>query len=153
MPNNDVLTNGSYVVLTAVGTCFLGLWHGGRVSSFRKAAGLGYPTPYADSAHLSAASAENKHKLYLFNCAQRAHGNFLENHTTFLFALLVAGLRYPVASAGLGAVWSLGRIVYAVGYTAKDKDNGKGRLAGAFFWLAQLGLYVMAGMVGYKIAF
>jgi hypothetical protein len=35
-----------------------------------QAAGLGYPTPYADSAQLAAASAEDKHKLYLFNCAQ-----------------------------------------------------------------------------------
>lgn len=67
-----MLTNHSYsyVILTAVGTGFLGTWHGMRCGAFRKAAGLGYPTPYADSAMLSAASAEDKHKLYLFNCAQ-----------------------------------------------------------------------------------
>lgn len=43
---------------------------------FRKAAGpqVTYPTAYADSAMMSSASAESKQKLYLFNCAQRAHG-------------------------------------------------------------------------------
>ncbi|KAI5195457.1 membrane-associated proteins in eicosanoid and glutathione metabolism [Aureobasidium subglaciale] len=142
-----------YVVLTAVGTCFLGTWHGMRCGAFRKAAGLGYPTPYADSAQMSAASAEDKHKLYLFNCAQRAHGNFLENHYMALTTLLIGGLRFPLLSSAFGVAWSLGRIVYAVGYTAKNKDNGKGRLAGAFFWLAQLGLFVNAGLTGYNMAF
>ncbi|THY34301.1 membrane-associated proteins in eicosanoid and glutathione metabolism [Aureobasidium pullulans] len=166
-----------YVVLTAVGTCFLGTWHGMRCSSFRKAAGLGYPTPYADSAQLSAASAEDKHKLYLFNCAQRAHvsdtaswwciisitrtmltvpstlGNFLENHYMALTTLLIGGLHYPLLSSAFGLIWSLGRIVYAVGYTSQTKENGKGRLAGAFFWLAQLGLFVNAGLTGYSMAF
>ncbi|KAK6008688.1 hypothetical protein QM012_000591 [Aureobasidium pullulans] len=142
-----------YVVLTAVGTCFLGTWHGMRCSAFRKAAGLGYPTPYADSAQMAAASAEQKHKLYLFNCAQRAHGNFLENHYMALTTLLIGGLRYPLLSSAFGLVWSLGRIVYAVGYTAQNKENGKGRLAGAFFWLAQLGLFINAGLTGYNLAF
>lgn len=43
---------------------------------FRKAAGpkVIYPAAYADSSMMSAADAEEKKKLYLFNCAQRAHG-------------------------------------------------------------------------------
>ncbi|KAI4785471.1 membrane-associated proteins in eicosanoid and glutathione metabolism, partial [Aureobasidium sp. EXF-8845] len=149
----SLLTNHSrsYVVLTSVGTCMLSIWHGARCGSFRKAAGLGYPTPYADSAQLAAASPENKHKLYLFNCAQRAHGNYLENHYMALTTLLIGGLRYPLLSSAFGLVWSLGRVVYALGYTSKTKDNGKGRLAGAFFWLAQLGLFVNAGLTGYNL--
>ena len=67
--------------------------------------------------------------------------------------MLIAGLNYPVATSLSALVWSLGRIVYAVGYTSKTKENGKGRMAGAFFWFAQLAIFVMAGMTGYKIAF
>jgi hypothetical protein len=84
---------------------------------------------------------------------QRAHGNYLENHYMALTTLLIGGLRYPLLSSAFGLVWSLGRVVYALGYTSKTKDNGKGRLAGAFFWLAQLGLFVNAGLTGYNLAF
>ncbi|KAK8202115.1 hypothetical protein M8818_005641 [Zalaria obscura] len=140
-----------YVVVTAASTFFLGMWHGIRVGGFRKAAGVGYPCPYADSAQMSAADADKKHSMYLFNCAQRAHGNYLENQASFLAALLIAGLRYPVASSILGVGWMLGRVAYAVGYTAKDKDNGKGRLIGSHFWLCQLALFGMAATVGVKM--
>lgn len=67
--------------------------------------------------------------------------------------MLIAGLRYPVATAVMGAGWSVGRIVYAIGYTSKDQTNGKGRLAGSFFWLFQFGLFIMTGLSGYKLAF
>ena len=40
------------------------------------------------------------------------------------------------------------RIMYATGYTRADKENGKGRLAGSGFWLAQLGLVLMVGKLG-----
>lgn len=42
---------------------------------FRKAAGIKYPKACADSGDLSAADPEKKKAMYLFNCAQRAHGN------------------------------------------------------------------------------
>ncbi|PNS17451.1 Microsomal glutathione S-transferase 3 [Sphaceloma murrayae] len=143
-----------YVLLTASLTTLNAFWHGGRISAFRKAAGLSYPTPYADSAHLSAASTDpsKKQALYLFNCAQRAHGNFLENQTTLLTTMLVSGVQYPLVAAGLGLVWNLGRVVYAVGYTRADQSNGKGRLVGSFFWFAQLGLIGLTGWTGGKIA-
>lgn len=50
--------------------------------------------------------------------AQRAHNNFTENLTPFLGALLISGLRYPVYAAGLGALWSTGRVLFALGYTS-----------------------------------
>lgn len=143
----------SYVVLTATSTFFLGIWHGFRCGFFRKAAGVGYPTPYADSAMMATDSAEKKHALYLWNCAQRAHGNYLENQPSIVAALLIAGLRYPVASSIMGAGWSLARVAYAIGYTNKDRSDGKGRLIGTPMWLFQLGLFSLAGFVGYKIAF
>ncbi|KAF4553422.1 Hypothetical protein D9617_7g031500 [Elsinoe fawcettii] len=142
-----------YVLLTTALTTFNGVWHGLRVSSFRKAAGLGYPTPYADSAQIAQADSEAKKKaLYIFNCAQRAHGNFLENQSGVLVTMLIAGLRFPLAATGFGLMWNVGRVVYAVGYTDKSKTNGKGRLQGSFFWLAQLGLLVLSGWTGAGIA-
>ncbi|KAK4942922.1 hypothetical protein LTR66_012627 [Elasticomyces elasticus] len=129
-------------------------WHSIRVGPFRKAAQIPYPQLYATpSQFASATSAEQKLNMYLFNCAQRSHGNFIENQPSFLAALLIAGLRYPVASSVLGAVWSLSRIVYAVGYTKKDGKDGAGRLLGSPFWLAQMALYGMAGLVGWKMVF
>ena len=65
--------------------------------------------------------------------------------------MLVAGVRYPLVSAGLGAVWMVFRVVYAVGYTQADKEKGSGRLVGSPFWLAQLGLFGLAGWVGVEM--
>lgn len=47
--------------------------------------------------------------MYLFNCAQRAHGNYLESLTTVALSLLIAGVQYPTLSAGAGAGWLVGR--------------------------------------------
>lgn len=165
-----------WVIATAAGTFFLSFWHGVRVGSFRKAAGIGYPQPYADSAQMSAASPEKKKQMYLFNCAQRAHGkgtvdegrtafegwtaddcdvcpgNYLENHPPFVIAMLLTGLEYPVTSTVLGVGWSISRLAYALGYTRADKENGKGRLAGLTFWLFQLGAFGLAAWSGIKMA-
>ena len=57
--------------------------------------------------------------------AQRSHANFTENQISFLGALLISGLRYPVASAVLGAGWAVSRVFYAIGYSA---GGPKGRM-------------------------
>jgi glutathione S-transferase len=115
-----------------------------RVGPIRKKAGVPYPQAYA--------TPDNKSKeAYIFNCAQRAHGNFLENETSFLAAMMISGLKYPTASALLGVGWLINRVIYAVGYTRQDKEGGKGRLAGAGFWLCQFALYGMTGKVGWDV--
>lgn len=120
------------------------------MSPFRKAAGVNYPTQYATDEQIAATADANKKKaLYLFNCAQRAHYNFMENHTPFLVSLFVAGLKFPVAASVMGALWGVGRVLYATGYTRKDKESGKGRLMGAWASLLQIGLMGMAAKVGY----
>ena len=76
--NEDKTLNirlNSYVLVATAGTFFLGMWHGVRVGSFRKNAQIPYPKVLAESADLNAASPEQKKAMYLFNCAQRAHGN------------------------------------------------------------------------------
>jgi glutathione S-transferase len=76
---------------------------------FRRAAKVPYPKPYADSGDYSAADAETKKAQYLWNCAQRAHGNYLEAQPAVALSLLISGVQYPTTAATLGAVWTLGR--------------------------------------------
>lgn len=136
--------------MTTAGTFFLAMWHGVRVGRFRKQADIGYPKVVADSGDLSSAEPDKKKAMYLFNCAQRAHQNYLENQPSVIAALLIAGVEYPLTTAGLGVAWMVNRVIYAVGYTREDKTGGKGRLAGSAFWLCQLGLFGLTGWVGLK---
>ncbi|KAK8160752.1 hypothetical protein BKA80DRAFT_275905 [Phyllosticta citrichinensis] len=148
----DIPREYGYVLLTATGSLFLSTWHAVRVGPFRKAAGVKYPAQYASNEQIRAESNVNKQQaMHLFNCAQRAHYNFIENHTSFLTALFVAGVKYPVASSIMGAFWGVGRVLYATGYTRKDKEDGKGRLLGFWASLLQLGLMGMAAKVGYDV--
>lgn len=118
---------------------------------FRKKAGIQYPKYMADSGDINAASAEKKEAMYLFNCAQRAHSNYLENQPTASIAMLVAGIQYPKTAAVMGAGWILGRIIFATGYTNPRMANGKGRLYGSFFWLFQFGLIGLTAYSGIKL--
>ncbi|KAL0259438.1 hypothetical protein SLS55_005174 [Diplodia seriata] len=142
-----------YVVLAATGSLFVSTWLGIRVGSFRRAAGVTYPNQYATQAQIDAADGDEKKQkaLYLFNCAQRGHYNYLENHTNLLFAMLTVGLRKPVTAAVMGGLWCVGRVLYAVGYTRPDVQNGKGRVIGIWATLIQLALQGMAGWEGYKL--
>lgn len=89
-----------------------------------------HPKAFADGSDFAAADAEQRKTLYLFNCAQRAHANYVENQPSTVIALLIAGLRYPRLSAVLGVGWIIGRIIFTLGYTRPDKENGSGRVMG-----------------------
>ncbi|CAO2651692.1 Nn.00g042620.m01.CDS01 [Neocucurbitaria sp. VM-36] len=141
-----------YVLLAAVSTFFVGVWHGGRVGSFRKAAKIPYPYEYASYEQVQTASPANSKLMLAFNAAQRAHQNFNENHPTALGAMLIAGLKYPVAVGVLGAVWSVNRVVYAVGYTRSGGEGGKGRYYGALWMLAHYAMVLMAGKAAWDLA-
>ena|SRR5579871_6076094 len=144
--------NPSYVLLTATGTFFLSIWHAFRVPSFRRKAGIRYPNVYATPEQIDQAPTEDKKlAMYLLNCAQRAHHHFLENYPSVLAALLIAGLKYPVASASLGALWSFGRVLFATGYTRADKKDGTGRYRGGINYIGQLGLYGLVAKTGYDL--
>lgn len=126
---------------------------GMRVPTFRKAAKtVSYPRMFATDTDIAAAtSEEHKKNLYLFNCAMRAHYNFMENYNSALPALLIAGLKFPLTAALAGAAWTAFRVMYAVGYTRADKDRGQGRLVGSGFWACQFILYVQTALVGYSL--
>ena len=89
--------------------------------------------------------------MLAFNSAQRAHQNFNENHVTALGAMLITGLRYPVAAAVLGAVWSVNRVIYAIGYARTGEDGGKGRYYGALGIIAHYVLVLMSGKAAYDL--
>jgi len=113
-----------YVLLAGSSTFFVNFYQAYLVMKFRRASGIKYPNAYA-----TLEQAEKDPKAFNFNCAQRAHGNFLETQPTVLGALLISGLRHPLVAAGLGAGWSASRVAYAVGYTSGDP---RGRLVGSY---------------------
>lgn len=80
-------------------------------------------------------------KAEQFNCAQRAHTNFLENASQTMLFTLVAGLKYPEYAAGIGALWVFFRALFLYGYVYSGKPEGKGRTIGSMFWLLQGALW------------
>lgn len=119
---------------------------GAIVTSYRKPAKVPYPNAYASPQQVKEDKA-----AYKFNCAQRAHGNLLENLPQTIIYTLVAGLQYPIPAAGLGAAWILARILYVYGYVTSDKPNGNGRKIGGLFWFAQGGLWMLCGSMALKM--
>ncbi|MCJ1276547.1 hypothetical protein MMC21_004353 [Puttea exsequens] len=68
-----------YVLGVATLSTIVNAWYMLAVSRFRGRAKVPYPNAYATHAE----AKEDKEK-YLFNCAQRAHANFLEHQPSFL---------------------------------------------------------------------
>lgn len=140
MPTSVTIPDGyGYTVLIALGLIpILGIGQGSVVTTLRKPANVPYPNAYATPEQV-----KSSREAYKFNCAQRAHGNLLENMPMAVASLLFAGLFYPQATPILGLVWVVSRAFYAYGYITSEQPNGKGRYyggLGGFFWAAQLGL-------------
>ncbi|KAE8383346.1 hypothetical protein BDV26DRAFT_251558 [Aspergillus bertholletiae] len=114
----------------------LGFIHGSVVTSIRKAAKVPYPHSYA-----TVEQCKSNAKAEQFNCAQRAHANFLENASQTMLFTLVAGLKYPQLATALGAAWLVARSLFLYGYVYSGKPQGKGRYLGGFFWLVQGALW------------
>ncbi|KAI5812000.1 ER glutathione S transferase [Pyronema omphalodes] len=136
-----------YVLASIMASTFVNQYHGTLVGLERKSANIPYPNAYA-----SHSEATSDIKKYRFNCAQRAHQNFLEHFPTFITASAIAGLKYPVATAVMGAVWNVGRIVFAKGYiNSTQEQKGAGRYKGAWYLLAELGLLGTACYTVYQM--
>ena len=109
------------------------------VVSARKKYGVKYPKMYADG---------NSKDAEAFNCAQRAHQNTLEGLPITAINMLACGTVYPLTSAALGAVWSVGRIFYIHGYSTKGPE---GRMVGALIsHLGDFPLMLLACFLGAK---
>jgi glutathione S-transferase len=107
-------------VLVATAAGLLHPVHMAVASQKRKASGVKYPTAYATEEQAAKNPAART-----FNCAQRAHANYIENLTSFLVALAVAGLRFPRPAVTLGAVWLVGRVAYLAGYISSAGPSGR----------------------------
>lgn len=66
-------------------------------------------------------------KADAFNCAQRAHTNYLENAPQTMLLTLVAGLKYPAATTLIGATWVVMRVLFLYGYVYSGQAAGAGR--------------------------
>lgn len=127
-------------VAVAIGAIPLLSWmQGNIVTVLRKDAKVPYPHHYA-----TVEQCKENPTAYRFNCAQRAHGNLLENMPQTMLYILIAGLKWPTASAGLGLGWIVFRSLFAYGYIKSSKPNGNGRFNGAACWLCQAALWGMA---------
>lgn len=124
-----------------------------RAGLSRKQSGIKAPKAYADSGDIAnAADKDHAKAMYLFNCKQRAHYNYMEMLPATALSMLISGLVYPRTATLLGIGWIFGRIVYALGYTRADKENGSGRFVG--FALSQplaIGLWGLAAWTGIQM--
>jgi len=106
----EIAGDYGYVVLVAVASIFFLQYLGIKVGMARKKYEVKYPTMYSD-------------KEPVFNCIQRAHQNTLEVYTTFLILLFLSGIQHPCLAAGCGALWLVGRYLYAQGYYTGDPSK------------------------------
>lgn len=133
------------------------MWLGVRIGPYRLAAGVRHPCVHASTQTITnATSIEQRRALYLFNCAQRAHHNVMENYSPVLSGMLIGGLFHPLIAANLGIIWVFGRIIYAVSYTSTSKQNvdGRGRFFYGGFHLAaasQVALLILVGKIGVSL--
>jgi len=135
-----------YVLGVLVLTGVVNQYQGFLVGRERRRAGVAYPAAYAPSKEAATDLAK-----YRFNCAQRAHQNYLEHLPTLLVTAAIGGLAFPVASAAFAALWLAGRIVYAHGYINSTLDQkGVGRYKGGWYVIGQLGLLGTAGCAVYE---
>lgn len=79
----------------------------------------------------------------MFDRHFRVHMNSLEQHIVFFPMLAACAFTgTPIIAAALGAVYLLGRILYAIGYVKDPKKRGKGMMTGFF---AVIGLMLVTG--------
>lgn len=133
------------VLLVASSSFFVNTYHVFLTSAARKRSGLKYPIPYA-----STELAEKDPNAYQFNCAQRAHSNFTENHPSAMGAMLIAGLKYPTVAATIGGAWVIARFIYAYGYTSGKGPQGR-MLGSGISFLSDFALKAMTMWVSVKM--
>jgi glutathione S-transferase len=121
------------------------------VTGFRKAAKVPYPYEYASYEQIQTGAPASSKAMLQFNCAQRAHQNFNENLPIAIAAMLVTGLKYPIAAGALGGFWSVNRVIYGWGYT-RGLEGGNGRYYGVLWMVAHYVLVLMSAKTAWDIA-
>jgi hypothetical protein len=75
-----------------------------------------------------------------FNRVQRGHQNMFETLPSVMAMTLVAGLKYPIVSAGLMLTYCLGNWFYLVGYANMAYDVKMARYKNPLAVLKPLGM-------------
>ncbi|KAJ1862068.1 hypothetical protein LPJ57_006421 [Coemansia sp. RSA 486] len=136
-------TNFGYCVLAAVGISVQCVLAGAQVGAARKK----YKVDYPDNGGGRFSDKLSDDDWIKFNSIKRASDNYSEQVGIVLTMLMAAGLFMPRAAASLGAIYMVGRFVYAAGYKA---SGPKGRMFGAP--LMALSLVSLAGIAAYNAA-
>lgn len=104
----------SYVALVTVAALLVYVWMGVRVGQARAKSGVAAPAMTGDP---------------ILERHIRVHYNTLEWLPIFLVGLWLFAIYWnDLIAAGLGVVWILGRIIYALGYVADPKKREIGFL-------------------------
>uniref|UniRef100_A0A8H7XV40 Microsomal glutathione S-transferase 3 n=1 Tax=Psilocybe cubensis TaxID=181762 RepID=A0A8H7XV40_PSICU len=104
-----------YVGASLVSVVFLLIGQSQVVATYRKKAGIAYPQLYAEKAE-----AEKSQDAHLFNCAQRAAQQTLEQMPIVLILSAINGFKYPILTAGTITLWTVSRISFTRGYITGD---------------------------------
>ncbi|KAJ6612821.1 hypothetical protein B0H10DRAFT_2222840 [Mycena sp. CBHHK59/15] len=101
MSTLTVPAGSSYVAAALLSTVFLLLGQTVTVGKYRYRSGIPYPRAYAEKAEMDASP-----NAVLFNCAQRAHQNTLENLPLMYIMTLLTSVKYPILGASALGLWN-----------------------------------------------
>ncbi|KAI8925104.1 hypothetical protein BC831DRAFT_462618 [Entophlyctis helioformis] len=126
----------SYVLGVLVAKALLTFSFAASVGNARRRAKVPYPYMYVEKAE-----AEKDAAKHIFNCTQRAHQNTLEYMPIYLIVQTIGSIEHPTIAAALGALYVVGRYVYAQGYSS-GKVEARNR--GAFGYIGLIGLLALS---------
>eukprot|EP01016_Furgasonia_blochmanni_P017372 TRINITY_DN2018_c0_g2_i1.p1 TRINITY_DN2018_c0_g2~~TRINITY_DN2018_c0_g2_i1.p1 ORF type:complete len:179 (+),score=30.14 TRINITY_DN2018_c0_g2_i1:102-638(+) len=110
---------------------------------------IGKPEPsyegYPDMGNGRYSAKLSYREWWLFNNAQRAHLNFLEQLGIAVPAIILGGIYYPAQAVCLGSCYFVGRLLYSVGYMSEGGADS--REAGAY-----IAGFSLLGNIGFAIA-
>ncbi|KAF9015583.1 hypothetical protein BDQ17DRAFT_55087 [Cyathus striatus] len=118
MPTIILPEGYSYVCAALLSTVFVLFGQGTVVSRYRKRSGIEYPQMYAERSQ-----ANTSKDAHIFNCAQRAHQNTLENIPLIYLTTIITGFEFPIFAALTCASWCIARISYTRGYITGDPSE------------------------------
>jgi glutathione S-transferase len=119
-------------------------------STLRPRAKILYPQLYATPEQAAADPV-----VFAYNCAQRAHANYVENLFPAIGSMLVAGLSHPLAAGCIGLGWLGCRLIYFYNYTRVQSGKvvpEKPPMGHAVaFWLFQYALHGLSVKAAWDI--
>ena len=138
-----LLTNefGAAIAVVVAGSAAANWFGAVQVMKARKKYGVKYPTLYATG------EGEDTH---MFNSAQRAHQNTLENLPIVNLMTIAGALTSPRLAALFGTTWVVGRFLYIHGYSTGG-PSGR-RLGGGISHLGDIPLFFLTLYSIFKLA-